>query len=96
MAIDYVRAIADGKHDAVMAMMNPEMRVLGDDKIKMLLNKQKKSIDAKGGIKTIVVDNEKVEGERAQVALKVQFGDGSSDIMNLRLAKFDGKWKVVE
>lgn len=93
-AIDYTRAVAEGHHDAAISMMDPAMLAMGDGKIKAALGVQKGMIDTNGGIKNIAVDNEKTEGDRALVALKVQYGNGSSDIQNVALKKIDGKWKV--
>jgi hypothetical protein len=47
-----------------------------------------------GGVSGVSVENEKIEGEIAQVTLKVQFGNGTSDNQLVVLKKIDGKWKV--
>lgn len=93
-AIDYIRAVADGNHDAAISMIDPDKLDMEKGKIKAALRMQKDTFDTMGGIKNIAVDNEKTEGERAVVAVKVKFGNGTSEIFNVALKKIDGKWKV--
>jgi hypothetical protein len=93
-AVDYTKAISAGNFDAAIAMMDPTMLVMGQEKAKAAFGMQKAMFDTMGGVSGVSVENEKIEGEIAQVTLKVQFGNGTSDNQLVVLKKIDGKWKV--
>jgi len=46
-----------------------------------------------GGIKTIEVASEEIHGETAKVSLKVTYGNGTPDTLELNFVKENGEWR---
>jgi hypothetical protein len=53
-----------------------------------------KEAKEKGGVRSIEIKNEKIEGNTATVDFVVTMGNGESDPGTMRLVKEDGKWKA--
>ena len=66
-----------------------------DEMIKAFAEKQKESIEAKGGIKKFEsIETIDESGEAATVATKITFGDDSEKEETNKYVKVDGKWKI--
>lgn len=61
-----------------------------------MLDKAKKKIEAKGGIKDIEVVSETIDedGKTAKVVLKTTYGDGSTEEKTNRMVLEKGTWKM--
>jgi len=53
-----------------------------------------KEAKQKGGVSSIDIKNEKIEGDTATVDFVVKMGNGETDPGTMKLVKEDGKWKV--
>jgi hypothetical protein len=64
--------------------------------IKAFAGKAKKSDEAKGGIKSFEIIEEKIseDGNSATVETKITYGNGTEDTNTSKYVKKDGKWKV--
>ncbi|WP_071145809.1 DUF4878 domain-containing protein [Bacteroides ihuae] len=65
--------------------------------VALLKEKGSKSIEEKGGIKTIEILSETISSDKksAQVVLKQTYGNGDTEDNNFDLVKQDGTWKIV-
>jgi hypothetical protein len=65
--------------------------------VALLKDKAGKTIEDKGGIKTIDILSETVseDGNTAKVVLKQTYGNGDAEDSNFDLVKQDGTWKIV-
>lgn len=61
-----------------------------------MMDKAKKQIEAKGGIKDVEVVSETIDedGKTAKVVLKTTYGDGSTEEKTNRMVLENGKWKM--
>ncbi|HNX04622.1 MAG TPA: DUF4878 domain-containing protein [Opitutales bacterium] len=66
----------------------PEMK----QKLQSLVAMGSGEIKNKGGIKSIEIVNEKVNGDTATVSVKYTYGNGTTDSESQDLVKVDGKW----
>ena len=67
-----------------------------DEMIKAFAEKQKESIEAKGGIKSFEIIEETIDesGETAIVVTKITYGDGTDKEEKNKYTKVEGKWKI--
>ncbi len=54
-----------------------------------------REIKAKGGIKSFDIDKEQINGDSADVAFTIRFGNGEARSGQAKCRKEDGVWKVV-
>jgi len=68
----------------------------GKTMLKAMMEKGKKQVDAKGGIKDIEIVSEEIEedGKAARVVLKTTYGDGSTEEKPTNMVLEKGKWKM--
>ncbi|MCR2038729.1 DUF4878 domain-containing protein [Campylobacter helveticus] len=67
---------------------------LVNGKLKAGAAKAKEQADARGGVKSIEIIDEKIEGDNAKVRLKITFNDDSSKEDGGPLKKIDNEWKM--
>jgi hypothetical protein len=53
-------------------------------------------IRSRGGIKSIVTKDERINGDRAVVSYDITWGNGTSRGWNLRLVKENGAWRLEQ
>ena len=87
-----------GNFDAIISAQDMGGKEMDDDtekKMNALLAAAKQEIEKKGGIKSIEVVKEEIDeaGEKADVELKIIYGNGEEDNEDASLVKVDGKWK---
>ena len=65
--------------------------------MKAFTEKTKQSADAKGGLKSFEILEEKIseDGKTATVTTKVTYGDGTEDTQNSTYVNKDGVWKLI-
>lgn len=68
---------------------------LGDGKIDTLVKQASKEAKENGGIKSIVIDKEEIDGDTAKVTATMTDGNGKSETEDFDLVKKDGKWTVT-
>jgi len=73
---------------------------LSDDeykKIEGLAGMGYKEYEKKGGIKTVIIDEEKIaeDGKSARVKFTINYGNDKTNRENAKLIKVDGKWLII-
>ena len=94
---DAMYAIAEGDQDTAIEIMPPRLRAaFGDDKLKQMLIEAKSGLDEKGGIDDIEVLEENVNDQKAEVKMKITYGNGTSDTETTKMIKIDDKWMISD
>lgn len=100
----YAQYIADGKYekfiDAIAFDESAEPEKIKEQKdmlLALLQEKGLKSIEDKGGIKSIDIISEVIdaEGTTAKVKLQQTYGNGDTEEANYDMVKKNGTWKMV-
>lgn len=90
----------DGKSDKMLEYLVLKEGIDASEKkqaelaIAALAEKAKTSMEKKGGLKSVEVESETIDEEKATVVLKLIYGDESEDTNSYNLEKHDGKWKI--
>ena len=68
---------------------------LGDGKIDTMVKQAAKEAKEEGGIKSITIDKEEINGDTAKVTATMTNGNGKSETEDFDLKKVDGKWVLT-
>lgn len=68
---------------------------LGDGKIDTMVKQAAKETEESGGIESIVIDKEEINGDTAKVTATMTSGNGDVETDDFDLKKVDGKWVVT-
>lgn len=94
----FARAIEKGETEKAMDLMSAkELEGMDSDektKVRALLGAMTGEIEKKGGIKSIEIDDVKMEDDTAEVTATTTYGNGESETGTTKLVKEDGKWKI--
>jgi hypothetical protein len=69
-----------------------QARQLPGDMVARLATMMKSGADRRGGLKSLTIVSEKVEGDRATVHVKAVWGDGREETDEIGLIRSDGRW----
>jgi hypothetical protein len=69
--------------------------MLGDEKLEAALQEESADIKEKGGVASITIVEEKIDGEKASVDYTIEYGNGEIDEESADLIMEDGKWKIT-
>ena len=93
VAKGFMQAMADGKPEAVKKYLHPDDLKSAGPMLDMVVPKAAQSLqEEKKGLKSISVVSNKVDGDVAHVKLKCSYGDGSSEEVDAKCVRKDGKW----
>lgn len=92
---DFYHAIDKGDLDRALDLLSAQVLAMGRDKIKAGLAEATRRTQAKGGIKTTDIQEEKVVGDTATLKAVVHYGNGTAETENVKLVREEGKWKLV-
>lgn len=89
----FYQSIEKGEIEEALEFLSPKFRnSIGDGKLKTGLQQATRDIKEKGGIKTFeIVEIEEI-GEVADVKVRIEYGNGTQETEEVKLAKEDGKW----
>lgn len=89
---DLMGAFEEGDAETIKELA-PQMGMLGDDKLESMATQMALEAKKKGGIKSVDIKEETVDGDSATVKFVVNWGNGESEEEETaELAKLDGKW----
>lgn len=71
------------------------INMLGQKKLLAGLEEGVQQIKAKGGIKSINFEEEKIDGDSAQVRCVIRFGNGEESSESTKLIMENGSWKLA-
>lgn len=89
---DLTYAMEAGDAEKVKELVPELSENLGDDKIETLVKQSAKEAEANGGVKSITIDKEEIDGDKATVTATMVDGNGNSETDEFELVKKDGKW----
>lgn len=81
--------------EAVERVTGPAVQMMGKEKLKAGLALQTEKIKQKGGIKSIEIKSEEINGEMATVEALLTYGDGSTETDKEKLVKGEKGWLIV-
>lgn len=87
-------ALAEGDVDTAIEHIQPSQRETIRPKLNMIAPMAATQLEQKGGIDSIEVTNEQVEGDTATVAYTVHYGNGEEAEEEDTLTRVDGTWYV--
>ncbi len=91
----FFRAIDAGKIDeAIGYLSSSTVQTLGYDKWQATLAEISNRTAAQGGIDSIDILEESVNGDIAHVSIKIVMGDGTEETDSVDLIKESGDWKI--
>lgn len=102
VVIDYYTAIANGKTDDALALIDfstakPNEIGIIKEKLRAFMDEMKeRTFDSKGGLKSIEITNKEFSDDKKTVNISyiIHFNDGSQKADNITLVNIDGKWKI--
>lgn len=90
----FFKDLEGGEINQAADTLSEEASQLYGSKLKMGLQQAPEEIEAIGGIKKIEITDEEINGDLAEVAYVIEFGDGSTESGTMELIKEDGDWKI--
>lgn len=87
-------ALEKGDGDAVKKIVPGMAGMVGDDKLRGMMTEASAEAKKKGGIQSIEILKEEINGETATVEHKVVWGNGEEESDTTELTKVDGEWIV--
>lgn len=94
VAKDFFMKVADNDKSALDLLSPQLVETLGHEKLEKGIEKEAASVKEKGGIKSIDVEEEKVEEKSASLKLKITYSDGSTKSEKMDLMLVEDKWKI--
>lgn len=92
----FQRLVEEGSVEEASEMVSGEvLAVIPREKLKGALTNQTREISKKGGIASIDILSEELQGNTATVVVSTTMGDGSKDEQTIQLTKIDGEWKFT-
>ena len=92
----FYRAVESGEAKAASEMVSGSMvSMMGPKKFEMALQGETGKISQKGGIQSIEILSEEIDGDAAEVGVRVTYGNGETDEENLNLTRIDGRWMIT-
>jgi|GEM_PF-1835444 len=92
---DFAYAMEAGDANKVGQIMPSMKAMLGEEKLKGMMTEAAADMKKKGGIKSVTIDKEEVNGDSAKVTATIETGDGNKDTDDFTLSKVDGKWVIT-
>lgn len=86
---------AAGRSAEALELMDPELKSAFGPKIVPALSKVSTAAEKKGGLESIAIEDEQIDGTRATLKISETFGDGSKNNSKMKLREIDGKWYVT-
>lgn len=87
-------AMEKGDLDTVKKIVPGLAGMMGDEKLKAMMTEASAEAKKKGGIKSVEILKEEINGDTATVEHKVTWGNGDEETETSELAKVDGQWII--
>ena len=95
-AQQFYRHLEKGQiEDAHTLLSSTALSQLPAEKLRSGLEAGARQIASRGGIRSIKVEKEEVQGELASVTLLITYGNGSTETDTSKLVKEKGRWKLA-
>ena len=91
----FFQAVDKGKVEESMGYLSSStIQALGHEKWQAALIEMSNQMSTQGGLKSVDINEETVNGDIAQITVTVIMKDGSEDTDRMDLIKEDGDWKI--
>jgi hypothetical protein len=87
-------AMEEGDVETVKKIVPALGSMMGDEKLKAMMTEASAEAKKKGGIESVEIIKEEIEGETATVTHKTTFGNGDEEEETTELVKVDGQWII--
>lgn len=91
----YGHLAADRTEQALSLMASDIVASLGRDKLLAGLQEGADRIDAQGGLKSLEITDEVIEGDKIKLSVKITFGNGKIDHDTVHLIREGSAWKLT-
>ena len=88
-------AMEAGDTETVVDIAPGMLALMGKEKLDGNIKEGAAKIKGEGGIKSVTIDKEEIDGETATVTATVVKGNGDKETEDFNLSKVDGKWIVT-
>lgn len=92
--VELNKAMEAGDAETVKKIVPGMAAMVGEDKLKGMMSEASAEAKKKGGIKSIEILKEEINGDTATVEHKVVWGNGDEEEETTELTKVDGQWIV--
>lgn len=94
MVEDFYKSVEAGETTKAMGMLSMQVRgMMGEAKVKAMLEGQSQKIQQKGGIAKITIEGEP-KAEVAFLDVVISYKNGEQEKDKVKLVKEDGDWKI--
>ena len=92
----FYRAVESGEVKVASEMVSGSMvSMMGPKKLEAALQSETAKISRKKGIQLIEILSEEIDGQTAEVRVRVTYGNAETDEENLNLTRIDGRWMIT-
>ena len=92
----FYRAVESGEVKAASEMVSGSMvSMMGPKKLEAALQSETAKISRKKGIQSLDILSEEIDGQAAEVRVRVTYGNGEMDEENVNLTRIDGRWMIT-
>ncbi len=91
----FVQAMEDGDADKLKALSPGISRGLPDEKLDGLVTQAAVDMKKLGGVESVTINDEAIDGDIAVVSYTINYGDGSTVEDEIELVKIDGDWVIT-
>lgn len=89
---EFTYAMEEGDTETVKEICPGMAALLPGEKLDGMVKEASIDAKAKGGIESITIDEETINGDSATVKATVTWGNGDSETDEVKMAKVDGEW----
>lgn len=97
VASKFYQAIGQGDYPGALSYTTAANQECDTELIYAIMDKERKSIEAKGGVQDIQVLSEEIspiEEEGATISVQITYGNGSTNDEVFDMVKVDNRWKI--
>lgn len=87
-------AMEDGDSETVKEIAPGLVSVMGAEKVDAMVAQSSAEIAKEGGIKSVTIDSEEIEGNTAKVKATLESAEGEKDTQDFTLTKVKDKWII--
>jgi len=88
------KALEQGDAEKLKQLIPEINELLGDEKIQQMADQAAEDLKEEGGLKSVTINSEKIQGDTATVNATLEKGNGDKDTDDFELKKTDGKWVI--
>jgi hypothetical protein len=92
---NFFQAVDNGEIEESMSYLSTStLQALGTEKWRIALVEISNQMTMQGGLKSVKVIEESVNGEIAQITVNIMMKDGTEELDSINMIKENGDWKI--